>query len=242
MKKLSVFLIVFSFHLSSYSQDCGENFNEGIRVGQSGDMVGAISLFSKAIVGCHDLTQAYLYRGIAYAALGNPQAAIDDLNQALIRDPDNSLGHSTRGYLHMTMGNRTKAEWDLSTAIELDPTDAEAYFYRGMINLKLGKEEYTISDFCKAIEIGVRWPEPDHEGRLVYFRQDSTLISYALSEFEDPLEFEKSYIDLLTVRAAGLLAMRQLEDGCIELKKAKELADPNELIGKLVKRLEAYCK
>jgi tetratricopeptide (TPR) repeat protein len=120
--------------------------NKWVRRGQvlmsRGDMIGAISEFSQALLANQRETEAYIGRGRAFQATGGYDLAMRDFNAAIVADPKNSRAYSSRGSLHHALSTQrvedremllNAALDDLNQAVALDPNCAEAYKYRSMV-------------------------------------------------------------------------------------------------------------
>lgn len=111
-----------------------------------GDMIGAISEFSQALLENRRDVDAYIGRGKAFTATGGHELAMRDLNGAVAIDPQSSAALAARGGLYYEISTirvedaemllNTALE-DLNKAIAIDPNCAEAYKHRSKVFSKL---------------------------------------------------------------------------------------------------------
>jgi tetratricopeptide (TPR) repeat protein len=83
------------------------------------DYGGAARAFALSIRLNPPYQEAYLYRGLAYEALGNLQQAIEDYGMAIVLDPKDGKAHYLRGLLLGRLGMTMEAIADLRRAAEL---------------------------------------------------------------------------------------------------------------------------
>jgi lipoprotein NlpI len=101
-----------------------DDANSGVMAARDGRYEEAIELFTRAING-DDLNlkgraQAFAYRGIAKATIGDYEGAQDDLNFAVVLDSDyNADAYAFRGYFRMVMGMPKEGAADLAKSAEL---------------------------------------------------------------------------------------------------------------------------
>ena len=107
-----------------------------------GDMIGAISEFSQAILANNRDAEAYVGRGQAFLATGGFDLALRDANAAVAVGPDNAIAYAIRGAAyHALSGQRVEdkdmllnaALEDLNKAVAIDPNCAEAYKHRAVV-------------------------------------------------------------------------------------------------------------
>jgi len=84
-----------------------EAYNQGVDRYQQNDYDTALELFDYTIDRNPEFANAYLYRGMTYAALENYNTALDDLNQAISLAPGNPTGYFMRNGLLPPGGCRT---------------------------------------------------------------------------------------------------------------------------------------
>ncbi len=101
-----------------------EDANAAVQAARQGNYEEAIELFTNAI-NSDELTlksraQAYAYRGIAKAAIGDYDSAGLDLNSAVVLDSDyNADAFAFRGFFHMARGENKEAAADLVKSADI---------------------------------------------------------------------------------------------------------------------------
>jgi len=110
-----------------------EYFNEGAAFDKQGNLLQAISDFTKAIAINPNYAEAYNDRGDAYIHQGNfPQAIVDFTKVIEISSKYSVVAYQNRGFAYASQGNFLQAISDCTKAIEINPNFAEAYCIRGI--------------------------------------------------------------------------------------------------------------
>ena len=96
-----------------------EDANSAVIAARDGKYEEAIELFTKAInvdeLNLKGRAQAYAYRGIAFAAIGDYEHASQDLNSAVVLESEYSAdAYAYRGFFRMVQGNAKDAAADLA--------------------------------------------------------------------------------------------------------------------------------
>lgn len=96
-----------------------EDANSAVIAARDGKYDEAIELFTKAIntdeLNLKSRAQAYAYRGVAFAAIGDYEHANDDLNSAVVLGSEYSAdAFAYRGYFRMVQGRSSEAAADLA--------------------------------------------------------------------------------------------------------------------------------
>ena len=125
-----------------------------------GDMIGAISEFSQAILANQRDADAYVGRGKAFLATGGYDLAMRDVNAAIALDPNSVLGYAIRGAIyHALSAQRVEdkdmllnaALEDLNKAVALDANCAEAYKHRSAVYAALDGDVLETSRGSRAV-------------------------------------------------------------------------------------------
>ena len=114
--RILIWIVLFSFGCSNYTNSCADKINEG-------DLQGAIADCNKAIEVDPKDARAYRYRGHAKEDLGDLQGAIADYNKAIEVDPKDAYGYLWRGNAKEDLGDLQGACLDWSKAGELGMED-----------------------------------------------------------------------------------------------------------------------
>ncbi len=99
--------------------------DNAVMAARSGQYEQAIDLFTRAInsdeLSLKSRAQAFAYRGIAHATLGDYDAARLDLTSAVALDSDyNADAYAFRGYLELVTGDAARAAADLEKSVHLN--------------------------------------------------------------------------------------------------------------------------
>ena len=113
----------------------------------------AIEHYTKAIELKSDFPDAYMNRGIIYAAKSDFDRAIEDYNMAIKLKPDHAGAYNNRGLAYDDKGDFDRAIEDYNKAIQLMPEFVEAYNNRGASYHKKGDFDRAIENYNKAIQI-----------------------------------------------------------------------------------------
>lgn len=107
-----------------------------------GDMIGAISEFSQALLANQRDSDAYVGRGKAFQATGGHELALRDFNAAIASTPSSSPAYTARGALYFELSSIQTEDKDmllqaalddLNQAVAIDPNYSEAYKYRSVV-------------------------------------------------------------------------------------------------------------
>ncbi len=96
---------------------------------------------------------AWRNRGIAHAALGEPELALSDLTRALEFDPDSAESLRLRGAIRGQLGGYDESIRDLSAALTATPDDGQALTWRGISHFAAGHYESASADFAAALRL-----------------------------------------------------------------------------------------
>lgn len=105
--------------------------------------------------------QALLFRGNAYAKLGNQAAALRDYNYILERNPNYLDGYKRRGMLYEQMKQWDKAIDNYTSMIEMHPRSDLGYMLRADVFVRKNQVEQALDDYYSAAKRnahnGVAW-------------------------------------------------------------------------------------
>jgi tetratricopeptide (TPR) repeat protein len=125
-----------------------------------GDMIGAISEFSQALLANHRDTEAYIGRGKAFLSTGGYDLAMRDACVAIGISPENAMAYAIRGAVYHALSSQrvedkdmllNAALEDLNRAVALDPNCAEAYKHRAVVYATLDGDVLETSRGSRAV-------------------------------------------------------------------------------------------
>lgn len=121
----------------------------------SGDYIGAILDFTKAIELTPNRSILYYQRGNSKWLLKDYYGSILDSNKAIELNPQFSAAYTIRGNCYSALNKNKEAFSDFTRAIELDKDNPHAYYNRGIIYYWVYKKKYeACMDWSKAGELG----------------------------------------------------------------------------------------
>ncbi|KAH9251261.1 hypothetical protein BASA81_010883 [Batrachochytrium salamandrivorans] len=129
-------------------------YNEAIDSFQKQLWEDSVQAFSKLIALNGENSQAFMYRGRAYASVAKFENALDDISTAIRISPGRPQYFFHRGCLLLSR-NPTRAIQDLSTSILLDDSscNSDSFFQRAKIYQTIGKPDLAIADYMAVIEL-----------------------------------------------------------------------------------------
>ena len=114
-----------------------DNYNQGRRFEQQGNLDAAIELYSAAIDGQPDFVGSYISRGVCLCKKQQFSSALADFNQAIEISPGCDLAHFNKGCVLVELAEYQRAVSSFSIAVELNPTYGVAWLRRGDTFAKL---------------------------------------------------------------------------------------------------------
>ncbi len=119
-----------------------------------GDAEGALQALDVAIAADpQGAADAYYYRGLIRAELGDLAAAIEDFSQAIAINAHRPEFYGARATTYMAQGRTATAIEDFDKAIELAPDHAPTYVNRGQAYVEVGIYDLALADLNKALEL-----------------------------------------------------------------------------------------
>jgi len=130
---------------------------KGWALENSGDYLGALNAFTRAIKLDPTNAEAYSERGVIYADyIGKDRQALADFNRAIELDPKLAIAYNNRGIIYRRSGQLFEALRDCNRAIKIDSQLAVAFNTRGIIYAELGNYPQALKDFNRAIQLKPR--------------------------------------------------------------------------------------
>jgi len=135
-------------------QGTAECVTKGLEKYKSGDSLGEIVEFNKAIAIDPRDTKVYAGRGHAKEERGNWDGAIADFTKAIALDPGHANSYFSRGMIKAAKDDRQGAIKDFDQAIAINPKDGKTYWNRGVSKSLLGDKVEGCLDYRTASELG----------------------------------------------------------------------------------------
>jgi tetratricopeptide (TPR) repeat protein len=138
---------------SSVSLTTRDALNDGERMLKTGRYSEAIQSLNRVVAADSKVTDAYLYRARANAALSQTEAALRDFTKLIQLQPANSGAYLERAVVRLRMEDYKGVIADSGEAIQWDPQLSYAYELRGMAYRALGSVPRSLEDFNRAVEL-----------------------------------------------------------------------------------------
>ena len=190
----------------------------------------AVTDFSDAIMKDGGKMVNYKNRATAYAKMKQSGLALKDLRIYLSAKSDDTDALVMQGELLNAVENFDDAKSSLDKAIRINPDYMRAYLVRGYTHQRLGNSDRAIVDFSKVLTT-----EANNENAL--FNRANLLFEKgewlkAINDFDELIILNSSYGEAYLMRAKSKINKEAVEDGCLDLKKARSLGitEAKELI------------
>ena len=116
------------------------------------DFHKAAELLTHAIDSNPNLTPAYVFRGLAHAALNELDEAIADYGKAIELAPDDERPRAMRAAVFQAKKEFDKAIADLDFVIQKNPNAADVIVTRGICYAQKGDDDRALKDFDAAVK------------------------------------------------------------------------------------------
>ncbi|HEY4260586.1 MAG TPA: tetratricopeptide repeat protein, partial [Schlesneria sp.] len=100
-----------------------------------------------------EFIDAWGYRAIIYAKMGEFEKANDDCVECIVLAPHSGIPYRSRAAVSLVAGKLNKSLLDYGRAIDCGLQDAATYSRRGYIRWKVGQYELALNDFERAIRL-----------------------------------------------------------------------------------------
>jgi lipoprotein NlpI len=119
---------------------------------------GCTRIIQAAREASRNRASAYHNRGLAYAALGDPDRAIADFSAAIRLEPGDPDNFISRGSAYSAKGDSSRAIANFDEALRIDPINARAYFNRALMNFYAGASPAALDDLYQVRELDPAYP------------------------------------------------------------------------------------
>jgi tetratricopeptide (TPR) repeat protein len=124
-----------------------------------GDYENAVSFFNRTIELEPNMSEAYLYRGLAYRNMQKYKEALADYNKLLSIEPNSAPAYNNRGVVYWKQGKHKEALADYNKTISLAPNDYIVYNNRGVVYYEMGNYDSALADYSKAISLNPKFAQ-----------------------------------------------------------------------------------
>jgi len=124
-----------------------------------GDYENAISFLNRTIELDPKMTDAYLFRGLAYRNMQKYKEALADYNKMLSIDPNSAAAYNNRGVVYWKQGKHKEALADYNKTISLAPNDYIVYNNRGVVYYEMENYDSALADYTKSITLNSKFAQ-----------------------------------------------------------------------------------
>lgn len=196
-------------------------YNRGHTYDDQGDLIGALSDYTKAIGLNPNYTEAYDNRGIIYGKKGNLNQAISDFNKTIDIDPKDAKAYFNRGDAYYNQRKLLQALSDYTKAIEINPKYAESYNNRGNAYDDQGNQAQALADYTKAIEINPEFAEA-YDNRGIDYCNGGNL-PQSIADFTRAIEIDPKFAEAYNNRGYANYKEKAYDKAWADVNKAKAL-------------------
>jgi len=187
----------------------------------------AIEDYNKALALDNKCSDAYLYRGIAYANMKNFNNALADFTQGILIDTNNLNLMFNRGNAQANLGMADSAIASFSNAIRMNKTWAEAYLNRAGIYYSLKQYDKAIADYTSASNLSQKNPLPLFNRGVSYL--NSQKYNEAVNDFSSVISLQPNMPDAYLNRGVAYLNLSRFEKAVEDCSKYISLNPNNAL-------------
>ena len=205
----------------------------------------AIKDFDQAIQFDPDFLEGYHNRGLTIENLSDfaktqeqksalLASALADYNKTVDLDPLYENALVNRGVIKGKMGDMDAAIEDFNKAIEMQPDNASAYSNRGLAKDNKGDMEGAIADYNIAIEKDPEFKTGYLNRGIVYRRMNN--FEASINDFNKVISLDAELAAAYYFRGLDKISLKQMQEGCTDLKVAVDLGHPFAL-----SQYQNYC-
>ncbi len=198
------------------------SFVNGLMLHYSGDYIGAIDAYSKAIEMDPKYEIAIEWRGLAYFFnQSNSQKALADFDKLIEINPNKAFYYSMRGSMYLDIGDYKRAIRDQNSAIKLNPQDAISFHSRGIAYYKLGNDEEALNDYNHAIKLNPKFARA-YRSRGIYYEKLKKN-DQALDDYNKAIELDPKFVEAYISRGSYYYELNNYERAISDFSKIIEL-------------------
>ncbi len=153
-----------------------ENFEEGQRLMNAGDLEGAILIFNDILLLDPSHTPSYLNLGVIYVRKGVIDKAIQVLEEAITVNPNLLPAHLMLGQAYASKKIHHKAKTEFEKVIAIRPDFPSGHFYLGVIYQDEGQTIKAVEHYRIVLSLGGQFIK-QVESRLDALKKESDALS-----------------------------------------------------------------
>jgi tetratricopeptide (TPR) repeat protein len=125
---------------------------DGLEKAKSGDMKGALSDFSAAVIKNPKNYMAFFFLGKAKLEMNDREGALKDIEQSVTLFPNQVSANYYAGKIYFDKKEYSKALEAFTNALKARPDDAPSLDFRGVTKAMLGKHNEALTDYDAALK------------------------------------------------------------------------------------------
>ncbi len=180
-----------------------------------------MTLWNDVIEKYQTIPQAYINRGIIFAAEKKYDEALRDYNKALEIEPKFSKAYNNRGGLMRTLKKYEEAISDFNKAIELQPDYTIAFNNRGLLMNITRRYDQAISDYSKAISLKKDYAEAYSNRGIAY--RNAGKFEESLRDFNKTIELQPNYYKAYSERGILMAAQNKYDEALKDYNRTIEM-------------------
>jgi tetratricopeptide (TPR) repeat protein len=180
-----------------------------------------MTLWNDVIDQYQTIPQAYINRGIIFAADKKYDEALKDYNKAMQIEPRFSKAYNNRGALMRLLKKYDQAISDFSKAIELQPDYAIAYNNRGLLMNITKQYDNAVADYSKAISLKKDYAEAFSNRGIAY--RNANKFSESYNDFNQALFLNPNYYKAYSERGLLMMAQNKFDDALSDFNKTIQM-------------------
>ncbi|WP_341527618.1 tetratricopeptide repeat protein [Nostoc sp. UHCC 0302] len=193
-------------------------FYQGLQQAKTGDLLGAIASYEKAIELKPNFWEYWFNRGLTLFHLERFTEALASYETAIELKPDFYKAWCNRGGTLGELGNFEEAIASFEKAIEIKPDYYEAWASRGFAQLKLGWLREAIASYDQALHL-----QPEDQENW-YYRGIALAVGEqyeeAIASYDQALEIQPDYYEVWIDRGVVLFNLKQWSEAIASWDKA----------------------
>ncbi|MBK5285067.1 MAG: tetratricopeptide repeat protein [Bacteroidia bacterium] len=213
--------------ISSYSLPITYVTRGNMKLNRLRDFNGAIEDYNEALAMDKKNSDAFLYRGIAYANMKDFKNALSDFTQGILFDTNNLNLMFNRGNAQANLGMADSAIESYSNAIRMNKMWAEAYLNRAGIYYSLKQYDKAIADYTIASNLNQKNPLPFFNRGVSYL--NSQKYNEAANDFSSVIALQPNTPDAFLNRGVAYLNLSRFEQAVEDCSKYISLNPNNAL-------------
>ena len=239
-KLILSFLICLTIQFAHGQAELKGDFDKAVKFLQSENYIKAVDAFSNVLTKATDdklKKYCFIYRAFSYNGQSDFENAIADLDEAIKLDPNDLASYTDRGKTKAYIKDFDGANKDFLFILTKDSTGEQgeaAFYYLGKIAYQVGQFHESIRYYDQLLVLAPNDSEAYFNRAVAKgMIRDAT---GSIKDYDNAIKLNPNYteayanrgvakINLLTSKGNIEPTKKKTNDGCADLKKAKQLGD-----------------